>query len=94
MSSRAIPFQGGRARKKRPETLLSCKLSGHFAPAETGRLCVKPCKSMSHLQCALDFHDLEGFDHISVLDIIVACNRETALLAGNDLLDTVLAYLQ
>lgn len=49
---------------------------------------------MLHLQCALDFHDLEGFDHISVLDIIVACNRETALLAGNDLLDTVLAYLQ
>ena len=46
------------------------------------------------LQASLDFYNLEGFDDVSGVDVVVAFKAATALHAGGDFLGLVLAPLQ
>ena len=53
-----------------------------------------PYEKRTYLQCPLDLDDLESFNHIAVLDVIVSGNSHTAFLACRHFLDGILAYLQ
>src|SRR5574344_29491 len=50
--------------------------------------------SSSFLECSFNLNYLEGFDDVALLDVIVAGDAHTGLLAGGDLLCLVLADLE